>query len=200
MLGVQWAGRPAGPGVLHQLRAALPWGLPGHLPDASQALGLAVPPVQSVPNLQVSPQTRGGEGGMHPRRSPSPHLPLCPTGSPARTLPCWCARHVTRATTPPARSQPPKASPPPPGSARYVLLSLGGTGCLPPTAPPDTSLLPPQNCWVSSDCGQRPAGPDSSCQWSPGSEVCGDCQQRRATADVPTAPEHSPRPDPPAQT
>ncbi|XP_041328525.1 histone-lysine N-methyltransferase 2D isoform X2 [Pyrgilauda ruficollis] len=56
-----------------------------------------------------------------------------------------------------------------------------------------------KNCWVCSDCGQHPAGPDSSCQWSSGSEVCRDCQQRRATADVPTAPEPSPQPDPPAQ-
>lgn len=199
MLGVQRAGRPAGPGVLHQLRAALPRGLPEHLPDALQALGLAVPPVQSVPNLQVSPQTRGGEGGVRPRRCPSLHLPLCPTGSPARTLPCWCARHVTRATILPAQSQPPRASPLAPGSARYVLLSLGGRGCLSLTAPPDTSLLPSQNCWVCSDCGQHPAGLDSSCQWSLGSEVCRDCQQHRATADVPTAPEHSPQPDPPAQ-
>ncbi|XP_050840761.1 histone-lysine N-methyltransferase 2D [Serinus canaria] len=56
-----------------------------------------------------------------------------------------------------------------------------------------------KSCWVCSDCGQHTAGPDSSCQWSLGSEVCRDCQQRRATADVPMAPEHSPQPDPPAQ-
>ncbi|XP_059727919.1 histone-lysine N-methyltransferase 2D isoform X1 [Haemorhous mexicanus] len=56
-----------------------------------------------------------------------------------------------------------------------------------------------KNCWVCSDCGQHPAGPDSSCQWSLGSEVCRDCQQRRAMADVPMAPEHSPQPDLPAQ-
>ncbi|NWZ72164.1 KMT2D methyltransferase, partial [Acrocephalus arundinaceus] len=68
-----------------------------------------------------------------------------------------------------------------------------------PTAPPDKSLLPSQNCWVCSDCGQRPTGLDSSCQWSPGSAVCGNCQRRRDTADVPTAPEHSPQPSLPAQ-
>ncbi|NXB07761.1 KMT2D methyltransferase, partial [Cnemophilus loriae] len=73
-----------------------------------------------------------------------------------------------------------------------------GTGCLPPTAPPDISASP-QNCWVCSDCGRHLAGLDSSGQWSPGSAVCGDCQQRRATADAPMAPEHTPRPDPPAQ-
>ncbi|NWV21965.1 KMT2D methyltransferase, partial [Origma solitaria] len=56
-----------------------------------------------------------------------------------------------------------------------------------------------KNCWVCSDCGRRPAGLDSSCPWSPGSTVCGDCQQRRATADVPTAPEHTPQLDPPSQ-
>ncbi|NWI38542.1 KMT2D methyltransferase, partial [Picathartes gymnocephalus] len=56
-----------------------------------------------------------------------------------------------------------------------------------------------KNCWVCTDCGRHPAGLDSSYQQSPGSRVCGDCQQRRATADAPTAAEHSPRPDPPAQ-
>ncbi|NXB26669.1 KMT2D methyltransferase, partial [Rhagologus leucostigma] len=57
-----------------------------------------------------------------------------------------------------------------------------------------------KNCWVCSDCGRHPAGLGSSCQWSPGSAVCGDCQQRRAAADAPAAPEHTAQPDPPAQT
>ncbi|NWW71114.1 KMT2D methyltransferase, partial [Climacteris rufus] len=54
-----------------------------------------------------------------------------------------------------------------------------------------------KNCWVCSDCGRRPTGLD---QWSWGSAVCGDCQQRRATADAPAAPEHTPGPEQPAQT
>ncbi|NWV95775.1 KMT2D methyltransferase, partial [Machaerirhynchus nigripectus] len=57
-----------------------------------------------------------------------------------------------------------------------------------------------KNCWVCSDCGRHPAGLGSSCRWSPGCAVCGDCQQRRATADAPTAPEHAAQPDPPAHT
>ncbi|NXN81269.1 KMT2D methyltransferase, partial [Bombycilla garrulus] len=70
----------------------------------------------------------------------------------------------------------------------------------PPAQGVPTSSWKCKNCWVCSDCGRRPAGLSSGCRWSPGSAVCGDCQQRRATADVPTAPECSPRPDLPAHT